>query len=110
MAYTDVDTIAAIMSKSFDTTTTPSSSQVTDIIIPLSDAWVDSDNISGASTNQLKLLSTLIAAHIITVAKDVDFRSADVNISIKNQSSSWLKLYQMMTAKKQGSFFRVVNQ
>lgn len=110
MAFTDVSTVAAVMSKTFDSSSRPSATEVTDIIIPLADGVVSSDNVSGATDSQLKLYSTLMAAHIITISKDVDFRSADVNISIKGQSSSWLNLYLLAVSKKQGSFFKVANQ
>lgn len=110
MTYTDYSTVGAVLGHTFTDNSIPSILQVSGTLIPLADNFVDQDNLTGLSDNDKKWLSTFMTAHIISVSKNVDFRAADVSISIKNQPSQWLNLYMNMSANKRDALFDVVNE
>lgn len=109
MTLTTTAKVGAIMGKEFTADSNPTLVQVSGTIIPFADIVVNSENISGASTDQKDVLSAFLTAHIIASSKDVDFRSADVNISISRIPTRYLTFYNSLKQLTTSSNWITVN-
>ncbi|HEU04809.1 MAG TPA: hypothetical protein ENH95_06850 [Nitrosopumilus sp.] len=109
MAHTTVDKVSALMQKTFDSTTSPTDTQVTNDLIPWSDRTVDIEDLSGAGSLDKEFLSSLLIAHVISTGQQIDFKTEGLAIKPTQQPSVYLALYQKIIALRKSSLVNIVN-
>lgn len=107
MVFTTEVKIEALMKKTFDATTRPSSTEIT-TIITWSDEVVNSTH-GNFNTVQKELLSTLMAAHLVESGEYTEIKAGDVTIKRPNRDSSWLRLYKMLASANRKVMFSIAN-
>ena len=81
MVFTTAGSVEALMGFDFTDTTKPTTTQVTTVYIPMSDRKINRMNIPSLTDSDKSDLSAFWTCHLITLSKDVDFRTGDVSIS-----------------------------
>lgn len=108
MAYTTKAKIEALMQESFNSTSTPTDSEITQVYISWADKEVNNEDISGVDSVDKEMLSTLAAAHMISLSRNVEFRNADVTIK-ETPATFYSQMYNRWVAKTRESLFAMAN-
>ena len=84
------------MGRTFAGDTTPTSANVTDVLIPWADSIVDTENSISPTTTEQELLSSLMTAHLITLSSaDTKFKIGEISIEgVKREKTPYLFSYE----------------
>lgn len=115
MAFTTIGSVEALLSFSFTDTTKPTTTEVTNIFIGMSDRKTIRAKVPNASDEDKSELSALWSAHLITLSKDIDFRNQDISINSERVTTNFSMAFNDIVSDKGGSvggksFFKVANR
>ena len=114
MVFTTAGSVEAMMGFNFTDSTKPTTTEVTNVFIPMADRKVTRVNVPSASDEDKSDMSTLWTSHLITLSKDIDFRNQDISINSERVPTNFSMAFNDIVADKGGStggksFFKVAN-
>ncbi len=109
MAHTTLAKVEAMLQETFTDTSKPTATEITDTIIPWSDGFVDKDTIQNTSALDREILSTVMASHVISTQREIDFSAGDVTIRPTKRDSAYLNLYKTFSSRFRTALFKKAN-